>query len=99
MMTSASVATPLRPPALVYALPCVHLLAFLVFAAQNWEWKWMVIVDLPVSLLLLGLSWRWDNPLLWCVVLGTLWWYFLSRRNNRYGLEVSTPNAPLIYEW
>jgi len=39
----------------------------------------MVIVDLPFSIFLLALRWRFDFPIfLWFGIFGTAWWYLLS---------------------
>ena len=39
----------------------------------------MIKVDFPFSALLIIFDWRYDYPLLWFGVFGTLWWYLLSR--------------------
>lgn len=69
---------------LVYLLPVIHILVCLATAAMNvmhWEsgWEYIGLVDYPVSIVAVGLAWRYNWPLfLLFVTIGTLWWYFLS---------------------
>jgi hypothetical protein len=66
---------------LVYALPGLHLVACLTIAAARIDsgWEQLIKIDFPFSLALVVLTWRSDQPLLWFGILGTAWWYFLSR--------------------
>jgi len=60
-------------------LPLLHLGACITVELANLPWMYMVYVDFPLSFLLLGLAWRFDNGLIVFGVFGTLWWYLLSR--------------------
>jgi hypothetical protein len=69
-----------RDPRLVYVLPLLHLLICVVVWVGDWAWLPVFVIEFPVGIFLLVLSWRYDPPpLLLCGVLGTLWWYFVSR--------------------
>jgi hypothetical protein len=70
----------------VYVLPIIHFLAcFSIFIAYlipyaGIFWTFILVLDLPISLVYYGLAWR--NGFLaaiWIFVVGTLWWYLLSR--------------------
>ena len=37
----------------------------------------MIKVDFPFSIVLVGLTYSSDRPLVWFGVLGSLWWFFL----------------------
>jgi len=38
-----------------------------------------MVADLPISLVALGLAWHYGLfAVIWIVVVGTLWWWFLS---------------------
>lgn len=62
-----------------YLLPLAHLCACFVIAIAKIEsgWVQMIKIDFPFSLVLIGLTYAKDFPLLWFGVLGTLWWFFL----------------------
>src|SRR5215469_2529843 len=69
-----------RDRRLVYVLPLVHLSICVVVQVADWAWLPVFVIEFPVGVFLLALSWRYDPPLLLlCGVLGTLWWYFVSR--------------------
>jgi hypothetical protein len=63
----------------VYLLPLLHFCACIIIALARIESgiEYMIYVDFPVSVLWLGLGWSHD-VLLWCTILGTLWWYLIS---------------------
>jgi hypothetical protein len=43
-------------------------------------WTCLMLVDFPVSLITLALAWKYSVlAAIWMVVVGTLWWYLLSR--------------------
>jgi len=65
---------------LIWILPAVHLSACVAISLGNLTtgWEQMIKVDFPISLLLVGLTWRLDHPLLWFGTLGTLWWWLLG---------------------
>jgi hypothetical protein len=73
----------------VYFLPIIHcvvsstslLLAripglnFMAFA-----WMFIMVVDLPISLFSYFAAWKYPEiAVAWVIVVGTLWWYLLSR--------------------
>jgi hypothetical protein len=64
----------------IYLLPLLHLLACAIIALGHWVSgvHYLIYVDFPFSLLLVGLGWRNDNFLVWFASLGTLWWFCLS---------------------
>lgn len=61
-------------------LPLMHFSACLIIAFKGIQrgWERLVIIDFPFSILMVGLSFRSDRPLLWFGLLGSLWWLFLS---------------------
>ena len=73
----------------VYVLPILHLCVFAVAnlgifipARQSLGVleTYLIAADLPVSLVVFALAWHY--PVLaemWIMIVGTLWWYFLSR--------------------
>jgi hypothetical protein len=65
----------------VLPLPLLHLTACATIALANINSgvHYLIYVDFPLSLLVVMLGWRNDIFLLWFAVLGTLWWYLLSR--------------------
>jgi hypothetical protein len=65
---------------LCYLLPALHLFAcvWIQVAGVISGWEHLITIDFPFSIILVGLTWRFDHPLLWFGVLGTLWWYLLS---------------------
>jgi len=66
--------------ALVYVAPILHLCACLTIALLRLEsgWHYMTIVDFPVSILAIALSYNFHHPLILFGVIGTMWWYLLS---------------------
>jgi hypothetical protein len=70
-----------RNPLMVYILPFLHLGACLAiwFGHIDTGWQKLIILDFPFSVILAGLMFRDVNPLLSFGVLGTIWWYLLSR--------------------
>ena len=75
---------------LVYLLPFLHLCACLIIAFARLEsgWGYMVLVDIPMSVIILAISYSFDHPLLLFGTLGTLWWYLLSRAAQMIGTRV-----------
>ena len=67
-----------RPPAFLFLLPLLHLAACVYVERANLEWMTMVWVDLPLSIIALGLAWGTDNPVLWFSLIGGAGWYFLG---------------------
>ena len=60
-------------------MPFLHLCACLVITLANMEtgWEYLIVIDFPFSVVLVGLSYRKDWPLLWFGGLGSLWWFFV----------------------
>ncbi len=43
-------------------------------------WTYIMLVDFPISAVAFGLAWKYGAlAATWTVVVGTLWWYLLSR--------------------
>jgi hypothetical protein len=66
---------------LVHLLPFLHLCACLTIALAHLEsaWQYMILIDFPMSVIMIAISYNFDHPLLIFGTLGTLWWYLLSR--------------------
>ena len=79
----------LRQSRWVYVLPMLHLCVFAVAnlgifipALQNLGIleTYLIAADLPVSLVVFALAWHYPMlAAIWIMVVGTLWWYLLSR--------------------
>lgn len=74
----------LLDPRWVYILPVLHLAGCIATYITRFEWLPVLISELPIGFLLVGLAWRYGNPLLWCGLFGTLWWCWLARMFFRY---------------
>lgn len=79
-----------QPSALVYLLPFLHLCACLVITVARLEsaWEYMMFVDAPASVLIISVSYNFDHPLILFGVIGTLWWYLLSRAAQIWGTRL-----------
>ncbi len=66
---------------LVHLLPFVHLCACIVLGVLNVESGAEIIghADFPFTILIAPLVFWSRHPLVWFAILGTLWWYLLSR--------------------
>jgi hypothetical protein len=42
-------------------------------------WQYLFLIDVPMSAIIGAISYNFDHPLLLFGILGTLWWYLLSR--------------------
>lgn len=62
----------------VSLLPLIHLGGCIAIDMKNIAWMYMAYVDFPASILMIGMAWRFEHPLFWFGLLGTLWWYLLS---------------------
>ena len=62
-----------------YLLPPIHLAARLLISIANVQsgWEQMIKIDFPFSIVLGGLVFAKDRPLLWFGVLGSLWWFLV----------------------
>ncbi len=77
----------------VYVLPALHLLvcAVLLFGSYvlGWStagllWGFLVLLDLPASLPYYFAAWSHGTmAALWIIVVGTIWWYLVSRAIDR----------------
>jgi hypothetical protein len=65
----------------VYLLPFLHLSTCIVIELAHLEaaWGYMFLIDIPMSVIILAISYNFNHPLLLFGALGTLWWYLLSR--------------------
>jgi hypothetical protein len=64
---------------LLYVLPLVHFSICMLTQFADWEWMPVFVSELPVGAVLLGITWRFGHPLFWCGVVGSLWFYIVSR--------------------
>ena len=48
---------------------------------MGWEtaWHYLERVDVPISIVAGALAWHYDHAQVLLVVLGTVWWYLVSR--------------------
>jgi len=93
-----------KPSRWVYLVPIIHLSAcaisfigYLIPSLQFFGivWVFIVLVDLPVSAIFYALAWKYSLiASLWVVVVGTLWWYLLSRGAEILVNKFKTPNSP-----
>jgi|SRR5580692_411860 hypothetical protein len=85
-----------------YVLPSLHLLAcltsyvgLLIPSLQflGILFTFVLLADLPVSLLAYGLGWKYPVLAgLWIFVVGTLWWYLLGRAAQAVFLRFTPRN-------
>jgi hypothetical protein len=78
-----------RQTSWVYCLPILHLCVFAIanvgLLSPSLQYlgrleSYLILADLPVSIVVFGLAWHYPMiAALWIVVVGTLWWYLLSR--------------------
>jgi hypothetical protein len=74
----------LLKPHWVYVLPLLHLAGCVLTSITDFEWMPVLFSEFPVGMVLGAIVWRFDHPLFWCGVFGTLWWYWLSRMLFNY---------------
>jgi hypothetical protein len=55
--------------------------ACLIIALAHWEsaWGYLFLIDILMSVIILTISYDFNHPLIVFGILGTLWWYLLSR--------------------
>lgn len=73
----------------VYLLPAAHVCACLIsmvgYVIPSLQylgivWVGVMLLDMPVSAIAYALAWKHGAiAAIWVVVVGTLWWYLLSR--------------------
>ncbi len=78
-----------RRKAWTYFLPFLHLCACFISMLGHLipslqylgiVWTGIMLVDFPISLVALALAWKYSAlATAWILVVGTLWWYLLSR--------------------
>ena len=56
-------------------------------------WQKLIVADFPFSIMMVGLMYRKDNPLLIFGILGTIWWYVLSLLIRWLVRRVSGPSG------
>lgn len=67
----------------ILTLPCIHVVICLItyfgLLGLNHDWRWflLIVIDYPFSILIMQVV-PITGPFLSFVVLGTLWWLFLS---------------------
>lgn len=66
---------------LVHLLPFLHFGACVIIAVAHLDsgWEYLGLIDVPASILIVALIYNFDHPLFLFGVIGTLWWYLLSR--------------------
>ena len=66
---------------LIYLLPGLHLCACLAIELTQSQTglDYLFFVDLPVSAFVFAISYGFNHPVILYSVLGTFWWYLLSR--------------------
>ncbi len=73
----------------IYTLPTLHLCACLasmlgyVFPSVQYlgiMWTYVMLADIPISLVAFAFAWKHGTlAAIWILIVGTLWWYLLSR--------------------
>jgi len=77
-------------PYLVYLLPILHLGGCVaIWLTHNLEY--MIVIDFPISILFVGLTYAGINPLITFGIVGTLWWYLLSLVLRRVVAIIASP--------
>jgi hypothetical protein len=66
---------------LVHLLPVAHICACLTIALAHLDagWEFLGLMDFPASIMVVTLIYDFDHPLILFGIIGTLWWYVLSR--------------------
>jgi hypothetical protein len=92
----------------VYFLPVLHLCGSIVsyflamIPALNFMafvWQFIMLADLPISLVTMAIGFRYPGmAVVWMFVVGTLWWYLLSRIVEvLFNLFAGGSQPPTIY--
>jgi len=67
-------------PYLIYLLPSLHLGACLAMWLSDYHnLEPMILIDFPFSVLAVVAAYQGVNPWIIFGIVGTLWWYFISR--------------------
>jgi hypothetical protein len=76
---------------LIYLLPSVHLGACLaMWLSEYRNLEPMILIDFPFSFLAVGAAYQGVNPWIILGIVGTLWWYFISRFIRWIAIGVTT---------
>jgi hypothetical protein len=90
----------------VYILPVFHLCAcfvsmigYVIPSLEYWAiaFTYILMLDLPISVVAYALAWK--HPAIattWIFVVGTLWWYGLSRGVEFVFIDSGLVEQPLI---
>jgi hypothetical protein len=75
---------------LVHFLPALHLCACLIIELTQSQTglDYLFFIDLPVSAFIFAISYGFNHPLILYGVLGSFWWYLLSRAAEIIGTRV-----------
>ena len=61
-------------------------------------WTYLVLLDLPISIVSIGLAWQHSAlAVAWLVVVGTLWWYVLGR-GAEFAFRKLTDSMPPMHD-
>jgi hypothetical protein len=78
-------------PYLIYLLPSLHLGACVaMWLSEYRNLEPMILIDFPFSVLAVGAAYQGVNPWIILGIVGTLWWYFISRFIRWIVIGVST---------
>lgn len=67
-------------PYLIYLLPSLHLVACVaMWLSEYRNLEPMILIDFPFSFLAVAAAYQGVNPWIILGIVGTLWWYFISR--------------------
>ena len=59
---------------------CCILLSCLFLGVTHVNgWGFMFLIDIPMSVIILAIAYNFEHPVILFGILGTLWWYLLSR--------------------
>jgi hypothetical protein len=62
-------------------LPLLHLCVCVIIALARLSsgWEYLTKVDFPISVFIVSAMYSFDHPLILFGIIGTFWWYLLSR--------------------
>jgi len=75
---------------LLHLLPFLHLCACFAIALARLDsgWQYLTMIDAPASVLVIALIYNFNHPLILFGIVGTVWWYLLSRAAEMIGSRV-----------
>lgn len=61
--------------------PLLHLCACVVIVLGHIDvgWEYLGFVDIPASILVMGISYNFDHPFILFGIIGTFWWWVLGQ--------------------